>query len=761
MLAWRNMKNPLLQNEARSASPSSPPSPCDGLRPGFALSLLLACFQAGATIVAVDSTSEPSTDAALQVSVPEGVTDLQQVQVRGERHDPRRDDTASRLVVGKDELVRHGDVTLADAIKRLPGVTVTTAAPGSTGRITLRGMGQGYTQILIDGQAAPAGFDPGSLSPDLVERIEILRTATADMRAEAIAGTINIVLAKAASQDARELKISLAESNGRSTPGINWSQSRRDGHRGYTVNAAVSRRAFLVDESGIEVGSSPDGVQDLHRETDLRVEGFREVLSLSPYFNVVLENGDTLGWQTFLEASNYDRQGDIGWQTQSGPELRHVRYRQSTGIDVIQLRTDLSWAREFDSGGKLTSKLGLGGNHEDNRFREQGYGADGMRNLDDATDGWLRVRNVSSFGKYTWPGSGVHVFEAGWEGSLDRRREGRVQHLLAFDGLPESLSDLSFDARIQRIAVYAQDEWTVTPAWSLYLGARWEQIETRSDGNGFDQVRNRSSMLSPVLQSRWRLPDSRDQVRLGLSRTYRSPELRLLVPRPYTSTNNRELDPDTMGNPLLKPELATGVDLAYEMYRETGAMLSLGGYARTIDDVIRTETRLIGDRWVSMPGNGGSATTWGIELDGKLSFPQASEAPGLELRFNLTRNWSRIDDLPGPDNRIDKQPGLSATLAADYRFSPVWSAGASYSYRSGGSTRTGIHQIEGESARRELDAYVLASLWGRARLRLGVANVLQQDIASNKEYFDASGRWRIERLRPTHLSIRANLEVAF
>ena len=748
------MKNPLLQMKVRSASPST----CSCLSLGLAAPLLLACFQAAA---ATDSAPQTSTVAALQAPAPEGVTDLQQVQVRGERHDPRRDDTASRLVFGKDELVRHGDTTLVDAIKRLPGVTVTTAAPGSTGSITLRGMGKGYTQILVDGQAAPAGFDPGSLSPDMVERIEILRTVTADMRAEAIAGTINIVLAKAASQDSRELKISVSESNGRSTPGINWSQSRRGEHRGYTVDAALSRRAFLVEEAGIETGFSPDGVQDLHRSTSLRVEGFRDVLSLSPYFNAVLENGDTLGWQTFLEASNYNKHGDIDWQTQSGPELRHVRYRQSTGIDVVQLRTDLSWAREFDSGGKLTSKLGLGGNREDYRFREQGYGADGMQNLDDATDGWLRVQNFASFGKYTWPGSGAHVFEAGWEGSLDRRREARVQRLLAFDGIPESFSDLSFDARIERAAVYAQDEWTVTPAWSLYLGARWEQIETRSDGNGFEPVRNRSSMLSPVLQSRWRLPDSKDQVRLGLSRTYRSPELRLLVPRPYTSTNNRELDPDTMGNPLLKPELATGVDLAYEAYWEDGAMLSLGGYARAIDDVVRTETRLIGDRWVAMPSNGGSATAWGIELDARLSFPQAADAPGLELRFNLTRNWSRIDDLPGPDNRIDKQPSLSSTLAADYRFSPAWSVGASYSYRSGGSTRTGIHQSAGESARRELDAYMLASLWGKARLRLGVANVLQQDIASNTEYFDVSGRQRIERLRPSHVSVRANLEVAF
>ncbi|MGY1459252.1 TonB-dependent receptor plug domain-containing protein [Luteimonas sp. A534] len=712
------------------------------LRIGFAAPALLACGQIGAT--------EPTA-----------VKDLQGVQVQGAQYDPRRDDTASRMVVGRDELLRNGDVTLADAIRRLPGVTVTTGAPGSAGAITLRGMGKGYTQILVDGQAAPAGFDPGALSADMVERVEILRTVTADMRTEAIAGTINIVLAKATRTDSRELRIGLADSNGQATPAITWSQSRRDEHRGYALNATVSRREFLVEEAGVETGHDAGGGQDLHRSTHLRVGGFRDVLSLSPAFNLTLENGDSLSWRTFLDASNHHRHADIGWRTQSGPELDHTDYRQFTGIDVVQLRTDLEWTHGFERGGALASKLSLGGNREESRFREQGYAADGRQNLDDATNGRLRVHNVTSSGKYTWPDAGAHALEAGWEASLDRRRESRMQHLLAFDGFPERIRDQSFDAGIRRVAVYAQDEWTVTPAWSLYLGARWEHIETRSEGDEFAPIRHSASVLSPVLQSRWRLSDPNDQIRLGLSRSYRAPELRVLTPRPYTSTNNRELDPDIVGNPALKPELATGVDLAYERHGEGGTTFSLGGYARMIEDVTRTETRLVGDRWVAMPVNGGNATAWGIELDAKVPLVKVLGVPGLDLRFNLIRNWSRINDVPGPDNRIAKQPRLSSTVATDYRVNATWSMGASYSYRSGGTVRTGIHQMESESARRELDAYVLASLSTRARLRLSAGNVLQQDIDSETEYFDVSGRQQIERRRASHASIRASLEVTF
>jgi outer membrane receptor for ferrienterochelin and colicins len=58
----------------------------------------------------------------------------------------------------------------------------------------MRGLGGGFTQMLIDGQRAPPGFSLDQLTPEQVERIEILRAATAETGARAIAGTINIIL---------------------------------------------------------------------------------------------------------------------------------------------------------------------------------------------------------------------------------------------------------------------------------------------------------------------------------------------------------------------------------------------------------------------------------------------------------------------------------------------------------------------------------------------------------------------------------------
>ncbi|MGO1000250.1 TonB-dependent receptor plug domain-containing protein [Lysobacter sp. CA196] len=736
--------------------------PSTSLRQACRLALLAQALLACAAAGAQPAQASPSPSAATA-----SVAELDTVVVEGRRYDARREDTASRTVVSRAELLAYGDGSLADALKRLPGVSVGNGAPGSSGAMSLRGMGSGYTQLLIDGQAAPPGFDLGALSPDMIERIEILRTTTADLRSAAIAGTINIVLARQARRDSDELKLALGWSNGRQLPSLHWSHSRRGGYRSHSLETSLTRREYLVEETGGEIARDRDGALRSQRSTRLRVDGYRDALSIAPRFELSLENGDTLALQSWLDAGHAGKYADIGWATSLGPELDHVRYRQFTGTDVVQLRSDLHWSREFEQAGKLSSKLGLSGNRERSRFREQGYAIDTSQNLDDVTDGKLRAHGLTTSGKYALPWSqsdaedrGRHALELGWETGLERRRESRLQHLRAIAGQPEIISDLAFDATVRRLAVYAQDEWKLSPAWSLYLGARWERIDTRSEGNRFATVRNGASVLSPVLQSLWKLSQTgNDQMRLGLSRSYRAPELRSLIPRPYTSTNNRALNPDQQGNPALRPELATGLDLAYEKYWDRGAMLSLGAYLREIDDLIRTETRLIDGRWVALPDNGGRARSWGLEVDSQFSLSRWFAALPVDVRFNLTRNWSRVDALPGPDNRIDSQPRLTSTLAADYALGPAWTVGASYSYRSGGPVRTSLHETESESPRRELDAYALIKLGQRSKLRLSLGNLLERDIVSAAEYFNEQGWQGTQRRRPTSLLLRAQLEI--
>ena len=78
-----------------------------------------------------------------------------------------------------------------------------------------------------------------------------------------------------------------------------------------------------------------------------------------------------------------------------------------------------------------------------------------------------------------------------------------------------------------RLAAYAQDEWNLTPNWAAHAGLRWEAIATRGSGRGGQpEARNRSSVWTPLLHAVWKPdPKGRDQVRISLTRSYRSPTL--------------------------------------------------------------------------------------------------------------------------------------------------------------------------------------------------------------------------------------------
>ncbi|WP_229263123.1 TonB-dependent receptor plug domain-containing protein [Duganella dendranthematis] len=92
--------------------------------------------------------------------------EMQKVEVKGSaaKYDARRDDTASKTVVNAEEIQKYGDTSVNDVLKRLPGITIGGAAGRSGGEIRMRGLGAGYTQILINGERAPAGFAIDSLA---------------------------------------------------------------------------------------------------------------------------------------------------------------------------------------------------------------------------------------------------------------------------------------------------------------------------------------------------------------------------------------------------------------------------------------------------------------------------------------------------------------------------------------------------------------------------------------------------------------------
>lgn len=112
---------------------------------------------------------------------------------------------ASVSVVTREDLDRSAETRVIDYLARLPGVDIRSRGPlGGLSSITIRGAGQNYVRVLVDGidvsdmSGVQVAFDFGSLTTSDISRIEVLRGGqSAVYGSEAIGGVINITTRRA------------------------------------------------------------------------------------------------------------------------------------------------------------------------------------------------------------------------------------------------------------------------------------------------------------------------------------------------------------------------------------------------------------------------------------------------------------------------------------------------------------------------------------------------------------------------------------
>jgi outer membrane receptor for ferrienterochelin and colicin len=688
---------------------------------------------------------------------------VQKIEVTGavDKYDARKNDTASKIVVSQEEILKFGDTTLAEVLKRQPGITIGGSRGGT--EIRMRGLGNGYTQILLNGEAAPPGFAVDTLPPDLIERIEILRSASAEFSTQAIAGTINIILKKSVKVAQRELKLNAGGAGNFISSSANFQLSDKDGALSWSLGGNLNGGKFRTESYQTDEGVDAKGTPTLYRRGERLETGHWRNASLSPRLNWTFANGDTLTSQSFLNRNYFDREASNRWRATLG-SLPVYAADDSQVIGTAWLaRSDLNWVHKIAGGAKLDSKLGFNAAARNNDFHQQGYDSNNAMTLDSFTPGGSRERGMTLSGKLATPYMDDHTLGFGWDGGASQRDEFRRQNDRPIPGYVPVSSDERYSADLRRMAVFMQDEWNVTPSWSVYAGLRWEGLETRSRGSDFEAVRQRSSVLSPLFQTLWKFPNSKnDQIRFALTRTYKAPATDRLIPRRYTTINNSATTPDTQGNPALRPELAWGLDSAYEHFFADGALMSISGYLRRIDDFTRNAVSYNGARWIAMPVNDGRATTRGIELEAKfplqLFYPAA---PAIDVRANLTRNWSSVEQVPGPDNRLADQTPMSANLGLDYRMDAQFNLGGSFTYKSGGPIRVSQNQSTYATVKRELELYGLWKFDPKTQLRLSAVNLLAQDFTFIERYTDASASLRNTSVYPATALLRAALELKF
>ncbi|WP_395700065.1 TonB-dependent receptor plug domain-containing protein [Aquabacterium sp.] len=681
----------------------------------------------------------PSAEKA-RAQAAEGGT-AQQVEVTGRSQlsdtEQRRREPVAKTVYGRDELDKYGDTAVSDVLKRLPGINLQGGSP------RLRGLGAGYTLVLINGEPAPPGFSLDNLSPAQVERIEVTKGPTAEHSAQAVGGTINIILREPPRQRQRELRVGLAYVATRPTGSFNGTYGDRFGALSVVLPLSLYQWRGAARSEGERYAADVQQAQ-LHARTANQEANWGGGFNLGPRLSWKLSDTDSLNLQSFVQRGDFRNAGQTVTEVLQGTPPISVNDRYLNRGFWQMGRVNLQLVRRWADGARLEARAGVQASASHYDTQTVGLDAAGIPTLDRHASGDNRERGASSSGKWTRPWREDHTFALGWDIEQRRRRELRTviengqSQLIGFDGEP-------FEARIERQALYAQDEWNIAPRWSTYLGLRGERLRTTSGGSS-DASRSSSQVLTPVLHLNHKLDDKgRDLVRASLTRSYRAPETGALLARPSINasypldTTNPEIAPDRIGNPALKPELATGLDIAFEKYFSAGGLISIGAFHRRIDGLIRQQVTLeqvawaSAPRWVSRPVNLRRASSSGLEIElkgraGELLPDWFDPALALDVRASASLYRSRVDDIPGPDNRLEGQQPWSMTLGFDHK-PKAWplTYGASFAYTPSYRTQQTVAQLQAQGVTRTLDAYLLWAFDRQTTLRLAANNLRPLD----------------------------------
>ncbi|WP_374354545.1 TonB-dependent receptor plug domain-containing protein [Chitinimonas sp.] len=723
----------------------------------FRLTLFTLACSAALHALADD---KPASD---DTKVKPAAQSTEKIDVTGKRAtdlDIRRNSTASKLIFTREELDQYGDSSVGEILKRLPGVTI-GGKPGRGGEIRMRGLGSGYTQILINGEPVPRGFSFDSLAPEQIERIEVIRAPVAEHSAQAIAGTINILLREGLPKGQTELRLELGSEQGRLAPEASFTKALLLDKMQLSLSGSVQQSRQANDSSSDTEGFDANGAPTLLRHQNYVGQSRSNRLFLTPRINYRFDEEDSLTFQPFIMRMNSRSSSSGTLQQPLGDAPPYASFTSNGDSDSAVARGFGNWTHKQADGSKLEVKFGFGANSSNSHTLRQEYGSAGQLQSTQIDDSHVHDRSANIGGKYSQPLGDGHTLGVGWEGEWGTRSQERLS---LDNGVPQ-LTDLgdSLNANTRRLAVYGQDEWDITPRWAAYFGLRWEGVRTRSETtNGWSS--NTSSVLSPTLHTVWRLPDTeRDQIRANITRSYRAPTLANLLAIPSRSHLNSPTSPDSVGNPDLKPELAWGFELGYEHYLKRNGLISANLFSRQIDNLIRRQTSLQVDRWTASPVNIAKAQAYGMELEAKFQLAELFDnAPAIEVRSNYSRFWSSVDGIKGPNNRLDQQPRQTANIGVDYRLSSLpLTLGGNLNWTPAYEVQTSNEQYSSTGNKKVLDIYGLWKFNPKLQLRIAASNLLHQDYDGASGYDGLGANQQAQSSSKTYTTWTAKLEMKF
>jgi len=677
----------------------------------------------------------------------------------------RTDDVAPTLSYDLEYFQRFEPLTVGDALKRVPSVAFLSDVLESDG-VRLRGLDPGYTQILINGERVPgAGVDRSffvdRIPAELIERIEVVRSSSANRSGDAVAGAINIVLRDALSLDGGYVRLGA----------LHWEDSEY-GEWGGTYGAVWGGQA---GPGRLLIGAN---VQDRRNPKDKYSVRYDEPGGTIDNTEVQTDVRDGTDY-----SANASYEVDVagGELRRSGALVRTDRFQDEDWIEYVggvETTANLSTVNDNDLDIR-TDNLSLGARYEHDMFGGETVFKVGFASIDDdqyefeSESEYLRDANpFPEEDRFTLDSSQTNIKDEELSGSVEHRRDlGGLE--LEF-GVQWNQKDRdSYVAETPRIRFTVPNAPTPRPAVPAFgafvpvpggdatieetridpsvmrsgeagavkweAGVRYETTDTTITDFTVataDQVTDTDyGFLLPSASLRYNLTDN-DRLTISAARTVRRPNFNFLSP----ATLEEEFgDSDFVGNPNLKPETAWGADIGIEHRIGRRGVVGLNAFYRDITDLI--EETNTGDEGSAGPGafiytvdNVGDGQVWGLEFD--LSTPLdfiGMENTGVFLNYS----WldSSIEDFIG-DRRFNSQSDYVLNVGFTHDMPSIGAAfGATYRKQGDAESRVLAEEVV-TTYGGDLEIFVEKQLAENVVLRFTGSNLLD---SSKDEVFDKFG----------------------
>ncbi|MEL4457073.1 TonB-dependent receptor domain-containing protein [Lutimonas vermicola] len=547
---------------------------------------------------------------------------LDEVEIRAEKSNVEFRLDKRVFNVGKD--ISSTGMGALEVLNNVPSVTVSIE-----GEVSLRG--KSGVQILIDGKPSILADDPsntlGTITAEMIEKIEVITNPSAKYDAEGTAGILNIVLKK---DEKKGLNGSISLNTGiPDNHSVGVSLNRRTEHFNLFAQLGVGYRSLPRDSKN----SNQDRINNTtvnSEGTAYRNENFYNIILGTDYYINPL-NVITLSGNFAYEIEDQPSTTDFSSFEPSSVLVSQWQRKESTEATNPKWQYELQYKREFKDNEDHTllfSTQGrfFGKDQESEFVITPVFGDDDFN--DQQTETQFQQADYTFKLDYNKPFSEKVNMELGSQYVInDVGNDYTVRDLIDGEWItnPDLTNNFEYNQKV--FGIYGTGSYE-GEAWGIKAGLRIEMTDLKTELTNTNEKNNQNyTDYFPSAHISYKF-DKAISLAGGYSRRIFRPRLWDLNPF-FNFRNNYNI---RTGNPNLEPEYTDSYEIT-SIFAFNKISFNTGVYHLYTTDVVERITYFEDNVSITTPENIGTSNTTGMEVNFKYR-------PSKWLTFNGDFNYS-------------------------------------------------------------------------------------------------------------------------